>query len=113
MVYGNRISISKDDLEFSNIDLGNYTKSKISMGMGEEIANKMMKDVEEIDNPMTGGKDYELRLVAYPMREFSSRIKELKLRISHLSSSTQTDIINVFIGEDDNRYKKDDGKVYI
>ncbi len=115
MVYGSRISISKDDIEYLNVDFKKYTKNQLVNNLGREIGKKVINEIIESSNSMTGGMDYELRVVAYSMQEFSERIKLLRSRISHLSKADQTNILNVFIGEDDNRYNRynKNEKIYI
>ena len=115
MVYGNRISITEEQLYNNNagMDIIGYTKKELAYGIGVNISNNLNGAITEEDSPERGIKTFELRIVAYSMSEFSEKIKSLKNKISHLKPKEQTEILNIFNGEDDNRYKKDDGKVYI
>ena len=113
MIYGNIIQMTKEEIEYANIDYIDFVKGNLFKGLYKELHKNLKDTIKESKNEMTGNTEFEFRVVAFGVEEYSNMIKTLKQRISRLTTAEQTAIINLFTSDDVNRYHKENQKIYI
>ena len=111
MIYSSRVSISKEQLEFSNLDLMEYSIKDLFAGMLDEFYKNLKGEVQEKENEYQNTLELDLRLVVFSQGEYANMIKHLREKISHLPTEDQASIMKIF-REDEIKYLKNP-KVYI